>query len=525
MQEILQQIVSQARGAWRFRWYALLVAWIVAIGGWFVVYSMPNQYQSHTRVYADTDTMLTPLLHGIAIRPNVHQRVRLVATTLLARPNLEKVARETGLNLRSSDPKSTDTLLKNMRSRISIKGGGKEDLYSISYVDKDPKMAQSVVQSLLNVMMSKTLGAPLRNSGVAQKFLQQQLKEYSRRLNAAQQRLAEFKKKHIGLVPGQGGGDYFSRLQGAKQNLTNLKSELEVAQSQRASIQSQLASIKNGTASIAANPRIEAIDAQISSYRKKLNNLLLRYTPQYPDVLALKQMISELQKKRQTIKSGGAPASASQSADMSSNPVYQGMQTELYQTKVKIKTLKSKIGRQNKQIAKLEGKANQVTDLQAKLSSLNRDYSVMKSQYKQLRKRLDKAELTQQASHSGNNLKFRIVEPPVVPLVSSGPPRAVFLAVVLVFSLLIGAAFAVFMHQVRPVFLDRETLRNTIGRPVLGVVSVALSSAERHLWRAEVASFAAGVLLLVIVFGGALVFKGQITDLVQNVFVLQGGLT
>ncbi|HET8551481.1 MAG TPA: XrtA system polysaccharide chain length determinant [Gammaproteobacteria bacterium] len=509
----MQQIISQARGAWRFRWYALLVAWLVAIAGWVFVYSLPDQYQANTRVYADADTMLAPLLKGLAIRPDVHERVQLMAQTLLSRPNLEKVARETGLGLRASTPKGTDELLDKLKARIDVEGGGRQDLYSISYTDRDPKMAQKVVQSLLNILMTNTLGTSMQSSGAAQNFLQRQIKEYRRRLQAAEQRLAEFKKTHLGLVPGQGGSDYFARLQAAQQGLTQLKEQLDVAKSQRDSIQSQMQAIKNGDATITVNPRIQQIDQQIAAYREKLNNLLLRYTPQYPDVIAYKQMIAQLQKTRDKVQKGGG---ATFVGDPSTNPVYQNMQTELYNAKVQITTLQSKIQRQTQRLAKLKNKADKVTDLETQLASLTRDYSVTKRQYQDLLARLDKAEMTQDASHSGNNLKFRIIEPPVEPLIASGPPRAIFLAVVLVFALGAGALFAIFMHQVRPVFMDRESLKAIIGRPVLGVVSIARSSVERHLLRAEVMSFVAGVLLLTLVFAGALLFQDQITHMVQG---------
>src|SRR5699024_5291069 len=116
-----------------------------------------------------------------------------------------------------------------------------------------------------------------------QSFLQRQVKEYRRRLTAAEQQLTNFKKAHLGLMPGQGGSSYFRRLQDAQQNLTNLNEQLQVAKSQRNAIQAQLKAIQNGTASIAMNPRIKAIDGQITQYRQQLNDLLLRYTPNYPD--------------------------------------------------------------------------------------------------------------------------------------------------------------------------------------------------------------------------------------------------
>lgn len=512
MQEILAQVISQVRGAWRFRWYALLVAWIVAIGGWIVVYSMPDQYEADTRVYADTDSMLTPLLKGLAIRPDIHDRVRLVAQTLLSRPNLEKVARETGLNLQASDPKEMDALLAKLGDSIEVSGGGRQNLYSISYTSADPQMAQNVVQAVLNILMSKTLGGNIQSSGAAQNFLQRQIKEYRRRLQAADQRLAEFKKAHLGLIPGQGGGGYFARLQGAQQELVSLNEQLQVAQSRKQSIQGQLEAIQNGTGSVGVNPRIESINTQIAAYREKLNNMLLRYTPAYPDVIAVKDMISQLEQKRELVKQGGAAYAAT---DINS-PVYQNMQTQLYDAKVSINTLQAKITRQKDRIAQLEQKADKVTDLETQLAALTRDSAVTKAQYQNLLQRLNKAEMSQEASHSGNNLKFRIIEPPIVPLIASGPPRAIYLTIALVFSLGVGALFALFLHQVRPVFMDRESLRDVLGRPVLGAVSVAWSTTGKHLMRAEVASFAVGILLLGLVFGGALAFQNQITHMVQG---------
>lgn len=515
MHELISQLMSQARGAWRFRWYALLVAWVVAIAGWLVVYSLPNQYEATARVYADTDSMLTPLLKGLAIQPDIHTRVELMARTLLSRPNLEKVARDTGLYLKASDPKAMDKLLLSMEDRIQLDGGGRQDLYTISYTDDDPQTAQKVVESLLNILMSNTLGPDAQNSVAAQNFLKRQIKQYSARLSAAEQRLAAFKKEHVGLIPSQGGSDYFGRLQAAQQGLVNLQDQLKIATTQKNAIEQQMHAMETGTASASIDPRVQAIDGQIAAYQQKLNQLLLRYTEDYPDVVSLKQMIARLEDQRTDMTSAHGSGAQAVSLD-STNPVYQNMQKGLYDTKVKINTLKSQIARQNDRLVQLKQKADKVTDLEAKLTALTRDYDITRGQYKNLRSRLDTAEMSQDASHSGNNLKFRIIDPPVVPLIPVGPMRLLFLSVVLLFSLGVGGAFAVFLHQIRPVFMDRESLKDVLGRPVLGVVSMAWTSAERHLLRADVVSFVSGVVLLVLVFGGALLFENQITHMVHG---------
>ena len=88
MQEILAQVFSYIWGVWRHRWLALGVAWLVAIAGWAWVWQLPESYVATARVYVDTNSVLRPLLRGLAIEPNIDQRISMMSRTLLSRPNL-----------------------------------------------------------------------------------------------------------------------------------------------------------------------------------------------------------------------------------------------------------------------------------------------------------------------------------------------------------------------------------------------------------------------------------------------------
>ena len=61
MQEILSQVYSYLWGVWRHRWLAMVVAWVVAIGGWIWVWQSPESYVARARVYVDTNTVLQSL--------------------------------------------------------------------------------------------------------------------------------------------------------------------------------------------------------------------------------------------------------------------------------------------------------------------------------------------------------------------------------------------------------------------------------------------------------------------------------
>ena len=99
MDELLQQVLTALRGMWRRRWIGLAVAWAVAVIGAVVLLRIPDRYEATARVYVDTQTVLKPLMAGLAVQPNVDEQINMLARTLIARPNVEKIIRSADLDL------------------------------------------------------------------------------------------------------------------------------------------------------------------------------------------------------------------------------------------------------------------------------------------------------------------------------------------------------------------------------------------------------------------------------------------
>ena len=91
------KLFDAARGAWRFRWYALATAFAVAVVGWVVVFSLPDRYAADARVFVDTRTALRPALQGLTTDQNVDAQINFVHQSLLEGPQLEKIATESGV--------------------------------------------------------------------------------------------------------------------------------------------------------------------------------------------------------------------------------------------------------------------------------------------------------------------------------------------------------------------------------------------------------------------------------------------
>ncbi len=224
MQEVLEQVLDYLKGIWLKRRYLMVATWLICPLGWFAVSQLQDTYESEARVFADTQSILGPLLKGMTVETNTDAQIALMVKTLLSRPNLERIARMTDLDVQANSPKEFDALIERLKTGIDVKktGGRRQNIFNITFTDKDPVMARDVVQSVITVFIESTRGDNRRNSDSAQKFIDSQINEYENRLLKAEARLTNFKQKYSEVLPNQYGG-YYNKLNNAKEQLKTIE--------------------------------------------------------------------------------------------------------------------------------------------------------------------------------------------------------------------------------------------------------------------------------------------------------------
>jgi len=204
--ELADLLLTHLKAIWRYRWYAVVSAWLIASGGWTVIYLIPDRYQAWARVYVDTQSMLRPLLSGLAVQPNVDQMVSMMSRTLVSRANVEKVIRMTDLDVGLETPDDREKLVAHLSRELYVRSAGpgklNTNLYTIAYSDRNPDLAKRIVQSLLTIFMEGPTGDKRMDSDSARDFIDEQLKGYGEKLVAAEHAVTEFKRRHQGLMPG-----------------------------------------------------------------------------------------------------------------------------------------------------------------------------------------------------------------------------------------------------------------------------------------------------------------------------------
>jgi len=488
MHELAEQLLSHLKAIWRYRWYAVVFAWIIALGGWAAVYyKMPERYQADARVYVDTQTVLRPLLLGLAVQPNVEQMVTMMSRTLISRPNLEKVIQMANLDVGLNTDDDRARLVTRLTQEISIKSAGGENLYTISYVDKDPKVAKQVVQSLLTLFVEGSLGDKRKDSDSARQFIEEQLQGYRDRLVAAENAITVFKRRYIGLMPGEGLG-YFARLVETKAALNQAALDLNEAENSRDSIKKQLAS-ESEIASLSGDNVSEKVapeselDARIRVLQQKLDTLRLSYTEQHPDIVAIVPIIAQLrEQKKAEAKQKEAEAKlrgTSPSEARVKGPVYQQLTVALTTAEANVAAMKTRFVVYSKRYADLQAAANAMPQVEAEYTQLTRDYEVNKARYDELLKRRESAQISGDMEASNAAVAFRVVDPPQVPLVPKSPNRPLLMSLVLLAALAGGLGGAFLVSQMRPTINDERRLRAITGLPMLGTVVMAWTDLEK----------------------------------------------
>lgn len=505
MQELLEQISEYLSGVWRFRWVALLAAWVIAIGGWIFVAQMPDKYMASARLHVDSNSILRPLLRGLAIQPDVGQRVALMSKTLLSRPNMEKLMRMVDLDLKVRNDQDKETLITELRENITLSGErSNTSLYSISYTHSDRLVAQRVVQSLISIFIESALGDKRKDSAGAQEFLDKQIAEYEVRLADAENKLADFKRRYAGNMPGEQGG-YYQRLQMTKGQLSSAQLELREAENRRNELKRQLAGEEpvfipsGGDQFGVASP----LDQRIQNLQTRLDELLLKYTDKHPDVIEIKAIIANLEEeKKQELEELASVSPMSPQAGLQTSPVYQQMRTMLSESEARVAELQVRTAEYRKRVSELEARVDQIPLIEAELQQLNRDYEAVSQQHAALLKRRESAHLSEKAEQDASEVKFRVIDPPFVPLQPTEPNKLLLNAAVFMGSLAAGIGLALIFSLIRPVFYSRSSLNRVTGLPVLGSVALVPSSAKKRRDRLVGLLFVSLVLMLGTAFVG-----------------------
>jgi polysaccharide chain length determinant protein (PEP-CTERM system associated) len=511
----IQQYWSVIR---RRHWYfviPLFVGWVLV---WGASWLMPSVYRSGTLILVEQPTV--PLQY---VTPNVtdslQDRLQSITQQILSRTRLLHIIQD--LNLYSADRQRTnpDQLVERMRKDIDIdlvrSPGEQLTAFNVYYSSHDPVVAQQVTRQLTDLFISENLEVRQAQSEETTKFLESQLEEARKTLSDQEQKMREYKDRHLGELPTQ----LQSNLQILGGMQTQLQSEedgLNTAKQQNAYLQSLLGQYRT-MPTLTKGPdgapsELTAVDQELDTLNHQLTDLKSRYTDRHPDVRKVEEEIAETQKrKEQLLASQKNPKSGAENPSQDSdikNPAVLQLQGQLQANQIEIANREREIAEIKAKINSNQSHLNQEPVREQELSDLSRGYEQSQANYDDLLKKKNASEMANSMEMRQQGEHFRILDPPSLPVTPFSPDRLKLCGMGLFAGLALGAVFTVGAEMVDDRLYSEKDLKQLVNADIISEIpNIITVDDEKKLRRVnQLQWMSAAVVLAIIAAGSAFSF-------------------
>jgi polysaccharide chain length determinant protein (PEP-CTERM system associated) len=536
--------LSTLLAVWKRRkWLAILAFAAVFPAGATITMVLPQIYQSSATVLVVGQQVPVDFVRP-TVTGNLDTMLQTISQEILRRSRLEELIEKFSLYPSLRGQVSPEALVERMRRDIEIKPTGIDRAgvtvsFVIKYQGRDAQTVAKVTNTLASYYIEENMKVRERQATGTAEFLRVQLTEVKGRLEAQEQRLSDFKRKHLGELPSQLEANLATlerlntrfRLNGEKQiRVREQRQEL-------ARLVESMAALNN-TAPVTTTTRpstttkrgpggpvvADANTVRLAKMKQDLADLRTRFSDRYPDVLQLQAEIASLERtiaenKRAAAAAAEAAASTATkdepaaAAAVSPGPDIQTVQMEqaLSQLAVEMKTLKEEENELRTAMATYQGRVDNTPKRDLEFQELSRDYGSTQELYRTLLKRYEEAQLSESLEQRQKGEQFRILEPAVASSLPVAPNRARLMLVSLVLGLGLAVGLVILAEQVDSSFHTLDDLRAITSLPVLVSIPRIVTEADvrRRRRRFQLSTVAAVCGLVLIVSAAYFVAMGN----------------
>ena len=431
----------------------VLVPFVVCVVAALITsFVMPKKYRSSTLILVDSDKIpdsFVPQAQGDEGR----KRLYTLNQEILSRTRLEKVINELDPYPAARTREPLGVTVERMRDAIEIATKG-DDAFTVAYVHTDPTLAMKVTNRLTTLFIEE--GAQRREEQVegTTRFIEKQLEDARKELEAREAALGRFKQEHMGTLPQQLDTN-LSSLQRLQIEQQTVSENLRAAQDRLALLATQGTPAATGSGTT----------AELRQLKAQLGELRGRYTDEHPDVRNLAARIASLE---QALATGTVPGGT---ADLTEN------------ARREIQALNAKREEINARIAALQGRVEGAPRTEQELATLTRDYQKLNENYLSLlNKKLD-AQMAEKLEKQWKGERFKVLDPASFPEQPFSPNKKLFVVTGAMAGLCLGFGLALGADLLDHSIRNAAEVERLFAQPVLATIahiSVPREVEERH---------------------------------------------
>ncbi len=417
-------------------------------------------------------------------------RLKATAKKVLATFGLHKQKTTVALNPQVIP----EEFVNHMRRNIEVKvEGGANTAFTVAYQGGDPYTVMQVTNALAALFTEENLKVREKLTKETSEFLERELREAEQTLEKQESALKEFRKKHMGALPGQMDANLktLDRLQlelqaigDALRNATDRKMFYE-----RRRVESPTATEPEPNGTPQANPaqtRPDPLEVDLGEFKRELAKLQTQFKDNYPDIVALTKRIRETEAQLVAKSSVSEPATQIQSIRTQRIPSQEQTraQTQVEAIDAEIRSLQERRDKVTNLIREYQQRVENTFANEQNELSLTRDYQMSQQNYQSLLKKKLDAKLSENLEKQQQGEQFRILDPANLPIRPYSPDRSKIILLGSVLSGGVGAGLALLLEYFQAVFRKPEDFQGIVEVPILVTIppyELTLQHQEYHM--------------------------------------------
>jgi succinoglycan biosynthesis transport protein ExoP len=399
-------------------------------------YLLPKKYEAKCTVFIEKN-VISELVKGIAVTPSLDDTVKVLTYAISSRTLVSKVLNELNANAKSMSDATLESTIAELQKNTDIKVKDKEGLFIISFNDKNPNFARDYVNTLVRRYIEENLSSKREESYGATTFLSDQIKTFKQKLDSAESELNNFKSDK-GAAIAVNEGDIQKEISAGQQRLD----DLSVRRSQLEAMRNQLR-------------RNDPVKSRILALQKRLDELRVEYTDNYPEVLKVKADIESAKLEMSRKSNRTSP----DSSDV----------RELEKIEAELRAVRNSEENQRALLATSRSLLREGPGAKASLEKLEQQRNNVKNVYEQLFARHSQAEVSKQMEVQDKTTTFRIVDPAVTPIKPVSPNRVKIILMGIAAGIGLAFAMLVGIDRFDPAIRDIDGLK-CMDLPVIAVI-------------------------------------------------------
>jgi polysaccharide chain length determinant protein (PEP-CTERM system associated) len=441
-------------------------------------YFRPKVYEAKSTVLIERN-VLDRIVKDLAQTPSIESRISILTQTITSRQILMKLIDELDLNKdnQAQVEKRVSDFQKNTQIKMGYKSQGLADYFTVSYRDSNPEFARNYVNTLIRLYVEENLSSKREESSEANKFLAEQLKFFKEKMEAADAKIIEFRKnKDIFIAVNEAA--IVLQIKGAEENLESINIQRMELEAKKNITQKQFKGENPYTVAMFGKTKGGSLNDRLLSLQNKLNDLLVRYTENYPDVIKTKAEIEILEKQIQDKPSDEESSQGNETEMTTLNPIHQKLKEDLGKIDLDLAALSARERHSRALIASKKEYLKHIPLEKKNLAELESERSNYQKIYEEIVVKLGQSEVSKQIEIQDKANTFRVLDPAILPTKPVSPNMVVIILFGFVAGIAAGFGTILLLDNIDHSVKTVDDIKKYFGTPVLAVIPQIVTEGE-----------------------------------------------